>query len=388
MRWVAYMPLRGGSKSIPHKNIRLLAGKPLFAWSLEQAVASGCFDEIHVGTDSGTIRSVVETLFANTVGLSERSPETCTDESSTESALLEFSEQVDFDVLCLIQATSPLTRATDFKAAKKLFLAENADSLLTATNTKRFFWSLEGQPLNYEPAKRPRRQEFGGSLMENGAFYFTRHDLLEQAQCRLGGKISIYEMAGDNAVEIDEPGDWDRVASILLREGMQKNICSVSGIRGLVVDVDGTLTDGGMYYGPQGEALKKFNTRDAHGLQRVERAGLRFCVMTQEQSEVVKARMHKLRVNDYYPGVTDKLAKLYEIAQQWHLPLKAIAFIGDDLNDLTCMNAVGLACCPRDAVPEIRAVADYVAEHDGGAGAVRDVCDLLLCSQPAEPVAD
>ncbi len=388
MRWVAYMPLRGGSKSIPGKNIRLLAGKPLFAWSLGQAVESGCFDKIYVGTDADPVRDAVETLFSGSVSLIERSPKTCTDDASTESALLEFSAQADFDVLCLIQATSPLTCAADFCAAQRLFLAENADSLLTATRTKRFFWTPEGEALNYVPSARPRRQEFTGSFMENGAFYFTRRETLERTRCRLGGQVSIYEMPAETATEIDEPDDWERMENTLQQRYQRTSENRINHIRGLVIDVDGTLTDGGMYYGAQGEALKKFNTRDAHGMQRVQRAGLHLCVMTQEQSEAVHARMLKLQIKDYYPGVTDKLGKLHAIAQAWQLPLDAIAFVGDDLNDLACLQAVGLSCCPRDAVLAIRSGADYVAAHDGGAGAVRDVCDMLLRHQPTSPVAD
>ncbi len=378
MRWVAYMPLRGGSKSIPGKNIRNLAGRPLFAWSLGEAVASCCFDEIYVGTDAEPIGKAVRSLFGDAVGLSVRSAETCTDRASTESALLEFAALVEFDVLCLIQATSPLTSAADFRAAREQFLSEQADSLLTATRTKRFLWSPEGQPLNYAPTDRPRRQDFPGSFMENGAFYFTRREILLNSRCRLGGRTSLYEMPADTSTEIDEPGDWALMEEIIRRRRPAAEPIGSRRIRALAVDVDGTLTDGGMYYGPQGEALKKFDTRDAHGLQRVEDAGLHLCVITREESEAVHTRMRKLGIREYYPGVTDKLATLTRIASAWRVPLDEIAFVGDDLNDLACMNAVGLSCCPRDAVPEVRAVADYVAGRDGGNGAVREVCDLLL----------
>ena len=382
MRWVAYMPLRGGSKSIPGKNIRNLAGKPLFAWALGEAMRSGCFHEIHAGTDAEPIREAVRSQFGDAVILQERSPQTCTDEASTESALLEFSARVDFDVLCLIQATSPLTSAADFRAAQKQFLAEKADSLLTATRTKRFIWSPAGQPLNYTPAGRPRRQDFTGSFMENGAFYFTRREVLENMHCRLGGRTSIYEMPAETAVEIDEPADWSQVETVLQNRRLQAHPIEARLVRALVVDVDGTLTDGGMYYGPHGEALKKFHTRDAHGLQRIRDAGLQLCVMTREDSEPVHARMCKLQIQDYHAGVTDKLSRLVSVADQWRLSLHEIAFMGDDLNDLACMRAAGLACCPRNAVPEVRAIADYVAQQDGGNGAVREVCDLLLNGHP------
>jgi len=378
MRWVAYMPLRGGSKSIPGKNIRPLAGIPLFAWSLQSAIDSGCFDEIWVGTDDAAIRAAVEARFSGRVHLFERSPETCSDEASTESAMLEFAREVGFDVICLVQATSPLTVAADFVAARMHFLTNDADSLVTATPTKRFFWTPSGVPLNYDPVMRPRRQDFAGSLVENGAFYFTRRDILEQQQCRLGGSISVYEMPAETVLEIDEPEDWERAQAILEQRQPNDAAGRISAIQAFVSDVDGTLTDGGMYYGPDGEALKKFNTRDAMGLQRIRQAGIRLCVMTQEQSEAVHARMRKLKIDNYHPGVHDKLTLLHKIAQDWDLPLEAIAYMGDDLNDLACLETAGYAFCPQDASPEVRAVADYVTHHHAGSGAVREACDLLL----------
>jgi N-acylneuraminate cytidylyltransferase len=378
MRWVAYMPLRGGSKSIPGKNIRPLAGVPLFAWSLQAAIDSGCFDEIWVGTDDTAIRAAVKARFASEVQLFERSPETCSDEASSESAMLEFAREVAFDVICLVQATSPMTLAVNFVAARQQFLTNNADSLLTATRTKRFFWTPSGEPLNYDPAARPRRQDFAGSLIENGAFYFTRREVLEQERCRLGGSISVFEMPAESVLEIDEPEDWAQAEAMLKQRQPSEAVARIRAIQALVIDVDGTLTDGGMYYGPIGEALKKFNTRDAMGLQRIRQAGIRLCVMTQEQSEAVHARMRKLNIDNYHPGVQDKLTRLHKIAQDWDLPLEAIAYMGDDLNDLPCLETAGYAFCPQDASPEIRAVADYVTSRHAGSGAVREVCDLLL----------
>lgn len=215
MSWIAFMPLRGGSKTIPRKNTRLLAGRPLFSWALGAALESGCFDEFWVGTDSDLIEENVRQIFEERVQIFRRSPHTCTDEASTESAQLEFAQAVPFSVLCTIQATSPLTTADDFRNARRMFEDNAADSLLTATRVKRFFWGDDATPLNYDPCRRPRRQEFPGTLMENGAFYITRRELLEQAQCRLGGRISIYEMSGESATEIDEPDDWTEVETLL-----------------------------------------------------------------------------------------------------------------------------------------------------------------------------
>lgn len=379
MRCVAYMPLRGGSRSIPDKNIRLMAGRPLFAWALGAALESGCFDEVWVGTDSDRISNAVEHSFAGQVRLFRRGPDTCTDEASTESALLEFAAAIPFDVLCTVQATSPLTRPEDFRAALHQFRGQNADSLLTATRVRRFYWTSDGQALNYDPHQRPRRQDFAGSLMENGAFYLTRRAILESRQCRLGGRIVIHEMPDECAVEIDEPADWPLVERQLRRNRIEPQ--SLARIRALVVDVDGTLTDGGMYYDAGGEAMKKFNTRDAHGLQRLQQAGLQVGVVTAERSEAVHARMRKLGIRHYLPGQHDKRAALDALVREWGCALEDLAYVGDDLTDLAAFEAAGLACCPADAEEAVRARADYVTKLPAGAGAVREVCELLLAAR-------
>jgi N-acylneuraminate cytidylyltransferase len=373
------MPLRGGSKSIPGKNIRSLAGRPLFAWALGAALDSDCFDEVWVGTDADDIRSAVEHWFPGRVRLFRRGPATCTDEASTESALLEFAAATGFDVLCTIQATSPLTRPEDFQAAYHRFRGQNADSLLTATRVQRFYWTQDGRALNYDPRNRPRRQDFPGSLMENGAFYLTRRAVLEADHCRLGGKIAIHEMPTDSAVEIDEPADWAIVERLLRRGRLSPE--SLARIRALVVDVDGTLTDGGMYYDAGGEAMKKFNTRDAHGMKCLEQAGLQVGVITAERSAAVDARIRKLGIRHYLPGQHDKRAALEALVAQWGCALEDIAYVGDDLTDLPAFEVAGIACCPADAVDAVRARADYVTALSAGAGAVREVCELLLAAR-------
>jgi YrbI family 3-deoxy-D-manno-octulosonate 8-phosphate phosphatase len=373
-----FMPLRANSKSIIEKNVRIMAGRPLFAWSLEQAIESDCFDEIYVATDSPKIRKTVSDEFSSAVVVLDRSAATCTDTASTESAMLEFQQQIPFDVLCLIQATSPLTRAEDFRSAKHKFLAENLDSLLTAVPSKRFFWTMAGIPINYDPAKRPRRQDFEGCLMENGAFYLTRARLLEESGSRLGGRIGIHEMAAEAAIEIDDETDWIVVEQLLLEQRRMSSGVGAARIEALVLDVDGTLTDGGMYYGPAGEALKKFNTRDAHGMQLLREDGIRVCVISTETSLAVEARMKKLGINEYYPGVRNKFPLLLELAKRWNISLRNIAYIGDDLSDLECLCHAGTAFCPADSVPEVLQQAHYVCKNSGGRGAVREACDVIL----------
>ena len=372
MRWVALLPLRGGSKSIPGKNLRSIAGRPLYAWSLQAALDSGCFDALYVASDSAAIRADAQARFGARIMIIGRAAENATDTASSESVMLEFAAQVEFDVLSLIQATSPLTRAEDFRAARASFERDALDSLLTGVELKRFFWDHAGAALNYDPAQRPRRQDFVGTVMENGAFYFTRAQLLAATGVRLGGRIGVHVMHQECAAELDEPGDWPVIEALL-----RARVVADHDIRLLVVDVDGTLTDGGMYYDGKGEALKKFDTRDAKGMLMLRDAGVRVCVVTAETSAVVRARMRKLGITDYFPGVKNKLAWLEEHGALWQIAPAQTAYIGDDLNDLEGLNVVGMSCCPADAVPEVRRAVHYVCSAAGGAGAVREVCDLI-----------
>ncbi|MFP3984195.1 MAG: cytidylyltransferase domain-containing protein [Desulfurivibrionaceae bacterium] len=211
---IALIPLRGGSKSIPLKNIKPIGGKPLCAWVLEAAAEAESIDAVYVSTDSTQIKDVVDSLSIS-VEIINRPSTYATDEASTESVMLHFMEKVDFDNLITIQATSPLLESWHLNEALTRFKKEKLDSMLSAVRIKRFFWTDDARPINYDPLDRPRRQDFSGTLMENGAFYITKSKILTQTGCRLGGQIGIYEMPEHTAVELDEPHDWEVVSSLL-----------------------------------------------------------------------------------------------------------------------------------------------------------------------------
>jgi CMP-N-acetylneuraminic acid synthetase len=215
MKLCALIPLRGGSKSIPDKNIKPIAGKPLCSWVIYSALNCEAFDAIYISTDSARIANVA-TSESPRVRIVDRPRELATDHATTESVMLHFAKSFEFDALVTIQATSPLLTTQNLDEAIASFKTNKFDSMLSATRTKRFFWSESGHPINYEPKARPRRQDFLGTLMENGAFYITSRDLLIREKCRLGGKIGIYEMSEDSAIELDEPADWEAVEKILL----------------------------------------------------------------------------------------------------------------------------------------------------------------------------
>lgn len=377
---VALVPLRGGSKGIPDKNIRFIAGKPLCAWVLEAACQSEIFAQVVVSTDSPKIAEVIHSLNLP-VQILDRPAGLATDEASTESVMLHAAQELEFDVLATIQATSPLVQAVDFQKAYNLFEVKRCDSLLTAVRIKRFFWNDDGTAWNYNPDRRPRRQDFAGSLMENGAFYFTRRNVLDQFRCRLGGRIGIYEMSAESAVEIDEPEDWGHVERTLRVRTRQPLQAVLAEIKLLVVDVDGTLTDAGMYWSAEGDQFKKFNTRDAMGLELVRGAGVMVAMMTGEDSQIVSARAGKLGIEHCFVGVKNKLQCLEQLSRQLGLDLSKVAFMGDDVNDLECLKIAGFSACPADAAETVAATVQYISKYPGGMGAVREICEIISAAR-------
>ena len=377
MTGVALIPLRGGSKSIPKKNLKPLAGKPLFWWVAAACRQSALFERVVVSTESDEIAASVRAHFDD-VEILQRPAALAEDTTSTEAVMLHFAEHYAFDVLCTVQATSPLLTADDLRAGWERLEREQLDSMVSCVRWKRFFWSEDGRPLNYDPQHRPRRQDYAGTLMENGAFYFTRRETLQQTGCRLGGRVGVAVMPEESAIELDEPADW-LVVEQLIRKRLHGDLAArARNIKLVVLDCDGTLTDAGMYYSADGEALKKFNTRDGKGLELLRSAGVQIALITGEQSAVVAARARKLQIDDCFLHVSDKLATLDELARKHGVGREQIAYMGDDLNDLDCLRSVGFAACPADAIEAVKATAGYVAAHKGGEGAVRDVADFIV----------
>jgi 3-deoxy-D-manno-octulosonate 8-phosphate phosphatase, yrbI family len=149
-----------------------------------------------------------------------------------------------------------------------------------------------------------------------------------------------------------------------------------------ITDVDGTLTDGGMYYDEQGNEWKKFNTRDGKGLSLLQERGVKIMFLTSEDTPIVARRAAKLKIDFVCMGVKDKLAFLKEFfARHSEFSFASTAYIGDDVNDVSAMERVGIAAAPADAMPENKNAADYLCASPGGAGCVREFCVYLLQSK-------
>ena len=157
-------------------------------------------------------------------------------------------------------------------------------------------------------------------------------------------------------------------------------------VRLFATDVDGVLTDGGMYYSESGDELKKFNTRDGMGIKLLQRAGLITALITMEETKLVMRRAEKLAIPEVHQGARDKLAILRALATRHGLTLEEMAYIGDDVNDVEALKAVGFSAAPADAMLPVLKVVDYVCHKSGGDGAVREVADLILAAQTAKNV--
>jgi 3-deoxy-D-manno-octulosonate 8-phosphate phosphatase (KDO 8-P phosphatase) len=162
----------------------------------------------------------------------------------------------------------------------------------------------------------------------------------------------------------------------------RKPVSPLRRVRLLATDVDGVLTDGGMCYSDSGDEWKRFNVRDGMGFKLLQRAGILTALITQEQTKLVARRAEKLTIPEVHQGAHDKLAVLRDIVVRHGLDLSQVAYIGDDVNDLEVLRAVGFSAAPADAVTVVRKAVHYVCRKNGGEGAVREVADLILVAQP------
>ena len=163
-----------------------------------------------------------------------------------------------------------------------------------------------------------------------------------------------------------------------------KRIPAVDDIRLFLTDVDGTLTDGGMYYGSDGTEFKKFNTRDGMGLQLLQRTGVKVGIVTSENTPINVNRARKLGLDFLKQSARDggKLAAVNEICDELGITLKQVAYVGDDVNCYDLLAAVGWAACPADACSKVRNIPDiHVLERRGGDACVREWIDMILANQ-------
>lgn len=152
----------------------------------------------------------------------------------------------------------------------------------------------------------------------------------------------------------------------------------ISNIKLLLTDVDGVLTDGGMYYTKEGLVMKKFNVKDGMGVYLLRQKGVETGIISTDSSPILKVRGERLQLSLCFDSVTDKKKKLDEICRKRNLTYEEVAFIGDDVNDCEILRTVGFSAAPFDAVDEVISIVDYVCKKSGGDGAFREIAELIL----------
>lgn len=211
MKSVAFIPVRGGSKSIPGKNIKLFNGHPLVYWAALAAQKCQHITDIVIATDDSEIAETVEKFGFSKLSVYHRSAQNANDTASTESVILEYLSQAKSnprDPFVLIQATNPMLMEADLNRGFELFNQQPHGSVISCATFKRFIWNRNGTAANYDFKNRPRRQDFEGILLENGAFYINSVENILAHKNRLSEPIQICEMGENTSFEIDEPEDW------------------------------------------------------------------------------------------------------------------------------------------------------------------------------------
>ena len=222
MNIICIIPARGGSKGVTRKNIRKIAGKPLLQYSIEHAKQTPMISEVIVSTDDVEIKQVAESVGARVITRPAfLSGDTATSESALLHGLGEIEKTQVVDYVVFLQCTSPIREADDITKAINLLIDRQADSLLSVVEDHSFLWKEHDDSavsLNYDFKARPRRQDMQLQYRENGSIYIVKPEILKRSNNRLGGKIALYPMSEDSAVDIDTEYDLSVAESILMRK--------------------------------------------------------------------------------------------------------------------------------------------------------------------------
>uniref|UniRef100_A0A3P9PNQ1 N-acylneuraminate cytidylyltransferase n=1 Tax=Poecilia reticulata TaxID=8081 RepID=A0A3P9PNQ1_POERE len=355
---------RGGSKGIPLKNIKPLAGVPLVGWVLRAAIDSGEFDSVWVSTDHDEIEKIAKSWGAK---VHRRSQEVSKDSSTSLETIQEFlKKNPDVTVVCNIQATSPCLHPTHLKEALKKITKDGYDSVFSVVRRHQFRWKevKKGsdectKPENLNPAKRPRRQDWNGELIENGSFYFATRDLIMKEGRLQGGRVAYFEMEPQHSVDIDVDIDWPVAEQRVLRygyfgRGVSLMFCEVSG---------------------------SSSAKDTAGLRKLKKDDVEVVLLISEENVALRQMRYKLKMMTGCEVMLvgeDPLKDVQSMVEKRKLDWKDVAYMGCDAASASCLHLAGLSAAPADAQPDAIRAGKFACKQGGGAGAVRDFAEHVL----------
>ncbi|MAP62639.1 MAG: acylneuraminate cytidylyltransferase [Microbacterium sp.] len=392
-RVVAIIPARGGSKGVPGKNLRRVGGVPLVARAIAAAKASPAIDLVVVSTDDETIAAVAREWGATVV---ERPDAISGDTATSESALLHALDVLESAgtrtrTLAFLQATSPFIDTDALTTAVAEVEAGRTDSAFSAVETYGFLWRTEADGgasgVNHDAAHRPRRQDREPHFLETGAFYVMDAAGFREAGHRFFGRIRIVEVPENTAIEIDTAEELDvarAMAAAGLRSIAPTPIDGPIDVDAVITDFDGVHTDDRAQVDADGTEFVRVSRSDGMGVALLRRAGVPVVILSTERNPVVSTRARKLGVH-VAQGLDDKATALVEWAAQQGIPLHRLAYVGNDVNDLACLELVGWPIAVPESHPLVLAAARTVLTASGGAGAVREVAERVLAARGIAP---
>jgi len=399
-RVLGLIPARGGSKSLPRKNLRLLAGRPLVAHSIDAARTSRTIDRVVVSTDDEEIaeaarRYDAEVPFLRPASLAE---DDTPDLPVFEHALAWFDEHEGWqpEIIVQLRPTSPLRRPEDIDRAVEMLDdrpdADSVRSVAVPLENPYKMWSVTADrwlaPIltsDLREAFNHPRQLLPDVYWQTGAIDATRRRTVVDLRSMTGERIAPLMVDTLGAVDIDTEASLDLV-DWMIRTGRVPWMSRAESAASseppsrrpqlLVLDFDGVLTDNRVWLNEAGDETVVFDRGDGMGIRLLREAGVDVLVLSTEENPIVGTRCRKLDI-PFRQGLADKQAALLQWAGEHEIDLADVAYVGNDLNDLGCLQIVGLAVAVQDAHPEVLATAHITLTRPGGSGAVREICDLL-----------
>lgn len=399
---LAVVQARGGSKGLPRKNLRFLAGHPLVSYSVASARASMLVTRVIISTDDDEIAEVAKAYGAEVPFM--RPPELAADDTPDyplfEHALAWLAEHEGYTPQMVVQLrpTTPLRPHGMIDEAIHILEADAAaDCVRGVTIPKQTPYKMwrDGEdgclrPLMEsqfaEPYNMPR-QKLPVAYWQTGHVDVIRSTTITEQHSLTGRRVRPIMIDVNYCVDIDTLVDFDLAEAAIRQKHLDIDFprpVAAGDMRGwpqpielLVLDFDGVLTDNRVYVLEDGREAVACNRGDGMGLAQLRQLGLPIVVLSTEKNSVVDARCRKLHLECKH-GLDDKRAALVELAREKNVDLAHVVYVGNDVNDLGCMEAAGFALAVADAHARAREQADFVLSARGGHGAVRELCDILL----------
>ena len=381
MKAVGIVPAKGTSNRVPSKNRQEVLGVPLFLWAANNLARVLPRDHVFVDSDAAEIRNLAK---AQGFGVIERPHSLATNATDGNELMLWAASQVEADLYVHHLPPMPFLRPGTLRRA----LAEVEGGKASAVGVRRekvYLWNEQGP--TYDVRKIPNSFTLPDTVVEGMGFYAMRRSALLDQRVRVANPSALIDLDAYEAVDVDYPEDLEFART--LAAGLPPDhelVAGLAGLRGrprsirmLAVDVDGVLTDGGMYVSEAGDELKKFNAKDGMAIKHLLRTGVEVAfVSSSTHASILKARARRLGVERVHAGPGNKREILEGWCGELGIDMSHVAYVGDDVNDLPALRHAGLAACPRDATHAVRSVCDVVLERSGGRGCIRELVDEVL----------